>query len=400
MTAHKLHAVAAAFLLGTATLGGATLLMTAPAVAAVRAIVGEPLQQAMALAAKGDYKGAMSEVEKASAAPGRTPEETSTIGQVKAYIGAKSGDISLGGSAAAKNKLASDYAAKNYAAVIADGDALSKAGALDGTSAAVVAQSYYLSGNKAGCIKYVKNAGSAADEAALQLEMKCAFDLNDGVTQRDALEQLVARTGKAEYWKSLIKLVEAAKNLSDPQSLQIERIKYLTGSLSGKDDYINLAQLDLQLGLPAEASTVLDKGTAAGLLNDDRSKKLQALAKQQSAQVSSGLAAAQAAAAKDANGDALIKVCLQQYSMGQAKDAVATCKSGVAKNPKDKDSAVVALGLVQVAAGQSADAIKTLNADKGDGNGPMIAHLYALYAAHPGAGAAAAPAAAAGKKKK
>ena len=54
MTKIKLHAVAAAFLLGTATLGGATLLMTAPAAAAVRSAVGEPLQQAMALAAKGD----------------------------------------------------------------------------------------------------------------------------------------------------------------------------------------------------------------------------------------------------------------------------------------------------------------------------------------------------------
>lgn len=395
MTANKLHAVAAAFLLGTATLGAA-MLMTAPAEAAVRAVVGEPLQQAMALAAKGDYKGAMSLVDKASAASDKTAEETSTIGQVKAYIGAKSGDISLGGAAAAKNKLSSDYAAKNYSAVIADGETLQKAGSLDSTSAAVVAQSYYLSGNKAGCIKYIKGAGAAADEPTLQLEMKCAFDLNDSTTQRDALEQLVARTGKAEYWTQLVKLAESAKNLSDPQSLQIERIKYLTGTLAGKDDYVNMAQLDLQLGLPAEASTVLDKGAAAGLLNDDRSKKLQALAKQQSATVASGLAAALAAANKDPGGDALVKVCLQQYSAGQAKDAVATCKSASGKTLKDKDSAVVSLGLVQIAAGQSAEAIKTLNADKGDGNGPMIAHLYALYAAHPGASAAAAPA---GKKK-
>ena len=395
MTANKLHAVAAAFLLGTATFGAA-MLITAPAQAAVRAVVGEPLQQAMALAAKGDYKGAMALVDKASAASDKTAEETSTIGQVKAYIGAKSGDISLGGASAAKNKLASDYAARNYSAVIADGDALSKAGALDSTSAAVVAQAYYLSGNKAGCIKYIKGAGGAADEPTLQLEMKCAFDLNDSATQRDALEQLVARTGKAEYWTQLTKLAESAKNLSDPQSLQIERIKYLTGTMAGKDDYINMAQLDLQLGLPAEASTVLDKGTAAGLLNDDRSKKLQTLAKQQSAQAASGLAAAQAAAAKDPSGDALVKVCMQQYSTGAAKDAVATCKSAMGKNLKDKDSAVISLGLVQVAAGQSADAIKTLSADKGDGNGPMIAHLYALYAAHPAAGAAAP---AAGKKK-
>jgi hypothetical protein len=385
MTNNKLHAVAAAFLLGAATFG-ATLLMTAPAVAAVRAVVGEPLQQAMALAAKGDYKGAMALVDKASAASGKTGEETSTIGQVKAYIGAKSGDISLGGAAAAKNKLASDYTAKNYAGVIAD-------------SSAVVAQAYYLSGNKAGCIKYIKGAG-VTDEATLQLEMKCAFDVNDNVTQREALEQLVAHTGKPEYWTQVVKMAQSAKNVSDPQSLQLMRLKYLTGTLAGKDDYINLAQLDLQLGLPAEAVTVLDKGMAAGLLNDDRSKKLQALAKQQAGQVASGMDAALAAANKDPAGDALVKVCLQQYSAGKAKDAVATCQSAQGKTLKDKDSAVIALGLVQIAAGQSAAAIKTLNANKGDSNGAQIAHLYALYAAHPTAAAAAAPAAAAPAKKK
>ena len=99
MTANKFHAIAAAFLLGAATFGGATMLMTAPAQAAVRAAVGEPLQQAMALAAKGDYKGAMDLVDKANAVADKTAEETSTIGQVKSYIGAKSGDISLGGAA-------------------------------------------------------------------------------------------------------------------------------------------------------------------------------------------------------------------------------------------------------------------------------------------------------------
>lgn len=402
MTIRKLHAVAAALLLGAATLGAGTILMTAPANAAVRAVVGEPLQQAMAAAAKGDYKGAMVLVEKASAAADKTPEELSTIKQVKDYVGAKSGDIALGGSAAAKNKLASDYAARNYAGVIADGAALKGAGALDSTSAAVVAQSYYLSGNKAGCIKYIKGeVGSLADEPTLQLLMKCAFDSNDNTTQRDALEQLVAKTGKAEYWTNLIKLTQQAKGLTDAQSLQIIRLQFLTGTLAGKDDYVKMAELDMQLGLPAEASTVLDKGAAAGLLSDDRSKKLLAQAKQQAATVASGLPAALAAAQKDPNGDALVKVALQQYSTGAAKDAVVTAKSAVAKNLKDKDGGVIALGLAQIGAGQSADAAKTLNANKGDGNGPMISHLYGLYAAHPKTvSAAAAPAAPAASAKK
>jgi hypothetical protein len=393
MTLKNLRAVAAALLFGTAGIA----LMSAPASAAVRPEIGLPLQSAQKAAAAKDYKGAMEDIDKANAVPNKTPEETGLINQMKSYVGALSGDISLGGAAAGKNKLASDFNSKNYSGVIADGDALKKAGALDAQNATYVTQAYYLSGNKAGCVKYVKEMGSLADEVALQTEMKCAFDTNDSANQRDALEQLVTRTGKAEYWNQLLKLADAAKNLTDPQSLQIYRLKYLTGSLSGKDDYINMAQLDMQLGLPAEAGTVLDKGMAGNITNDDRSKKLQALAKQQAGQVAAGMAGALAAAQKDPNGDALVKVALQQTTSGAAKDGVATAKAAMAKNLKDKDSGVIALGYSQIAAGQNADAVKTLDADKGDGNGPMIVHLYALYAAHPSSGASAS--AAPSKKK-
>ena len=395
MTGNNLRAIAAAFLLGTATIGAGVILTASPALAADRPEVGAPLQQALAAAAKKDYKAAMDLVDKANAVPNKTPGEVEDIAKVKAYVGSVSGDISLGGAAAGRNKLSQDYAAKNYAGVIADGEALKKAGAMDTATATYVTQAYYLSGNKAGCIKYVKDLGGEADEVALQTEMKCAFDTNDTTTQRDALEQLVAKTGKAEYWTDLLKLAETAKNLSDPQSLQLYRLKFLTGTMAGKDDYINMAQLDLQLGVPSEATQVMDKGTAAGLLNDDRSKKLSALAKQQAAAATSGLAGALAAAQKDPSGDALVKVSLQQTTSGAAKDGVTTAKTAVGKNLKDKDGGVIALGYAQIVAGQSADAVKTLNADKGDGNGPMIAHLYALYAAHPtsGGGSAAAPAA-------
>jgi len=400
MTANKLQAVAAAFLLGAATLGGATLLMTAPAVAAVRAEVGLPLQAAQKAAAAKDYKGAMEDIEKANAVANKTPEETALITQMKTYVGSISGDVSLGGAAAVKTKLANDYAAKNYAAVIADGETLQKAGGMSADLAQAVAQSYYLSGNKAGCIKYVKSMGGMADETSLQLQMKCAYDTNDDASQRDALEQLVAKTGKADYWTQILKMADTTKGLSDHQSLNIYRLKYLTGTLATKDDYINMAQLDLQLGFPQEAAAVMDKGAAAGLLNDDRSKKLAALAKQQAGQVAAGQAAA-ISGAKD--GDALIKVAEQQVGAGNAKDAVTTAKNGIAKGVKDKDQAAIVLGWAQVASGAGADAVKTLAANKGDGPGPMIAHLYGVYVAHPKAAAAAtapaAPAAApAGKK--
>ena len=146
-----------------------------------------------------------------------------------------------------------------------------------------MAQAYYLSGNKAGCVKYVKGMGAEADETTLQLEMKCAFDATTTPTSAMRWSSWSPRPASRNTGPSCSSSPNQAKNLTDHQSLDIYRLKYLTGTMAGKDDYINMAQLDLQLGLPGEAAAVLDKGTAAGLLNDDRSKKLQALAKQQSA---------------------------------------------------------------------------------------------------------------------
>src|SRR5580693_2267159 len=103
MNANKLQAVAAAFLLSTAAIGAGALLATVPAFAqGLRPEVGQPLQAAEAAAAKGDYKGAMDDVNKAEAVSSKTSAESSAIAQVKAYVGAKSGDISLGGAAAVK----------------------------------------------------------------------------------------------------------------------------------------------------------------------------------------------------------------------------------------------------------------------------------------------------------
>ena len=66
----------------------------------------------------------MAKVNEAEAVSGKTPEETNIIGQMKSYIGVKSGDASIGGAAGAKAKFANDYAAKKYADVIALDQAL------------------------------------------------------------------------------------------------------------------------------------------------------------------------------------------------------------------------------------------------------------------------------------
>jgi hypothetical protein len=197
MTVRNLRAVAAALLLGAATVGGAAALLSTPVLAAtVSAKVGAALKEATALANAGNYKGAMARVNEAEAAAERGTDDNAVIAQVKQFIGVKSGDASIGGAAGAKAKFANDYNAKKYKDVIADADVLRKNNALDGASQQIIAQAYYLSGDKPGCVKYIKSNFSNPGDSTLELLMRCAYDAGDEPTQRAALETLVAHSGK------------------------------------------------------------------------------------------------------------------------------------------------------------------------------------------------------------
>jgi hypothetical protein len=383
MTASRLRAVATAFLLGTATVCGGTMILSAPASAAVRPSVGKPLLDAQSLAAKGDYKAAMAKVNEAESVSGKSAEETRVINAMKQFIAIKSGDTST--AAGAKAKFANDYNARRYKDVIADAEALKKTGALDSASMQIIAQAYYLSGDKQGCLKYIKgNFGKNANDATLELQMRCAYDAGDTATQREALETLVAHSGKPEYWKDLLKLSEGGQGMRDHDTLDIYRLKLLTGTISGKDEYITLAQLALQLHFPAEAEAVIEKGMAANLLNDDRTKRLLALAKTQAAADAADMAKNLAAANAAPKGGDLIQIGEDQWGEGKYKDAIATIQAGMKKPLTDKNNAEIRLGMAYLGAGQKADALKAFDRVKGPATDKsvMIAHLWSLYARH------------------
>ena len=381
MTMGNLRAVATALLLGTATLAGAVVLTTAPATAALRASVGKPLQEAQALAREGNYKAAMAKVNEAEAVSGRTAEENSIINALKKYIAINSGDT--GTADGCKAKFAKDYSANKFRDVIADSDCLRKTGVLDAAAMQIIAQAYYQSGDKAGCEKYIKSNFSNPGDRTLELLVRCAYDNQDEATQRSALETLVAHTGKPEYWANLLKLSEHASGMRDHDTLDIYRLKMLTGNLV-KDDYSTLASLALRFNFYAEAQSVLEKGQAAKVLTDDRTSKLLALAKTQAGTDAADMAKNIAAATAAPQGDGLVKLGEDQIGQGKAKDAIATIQAGMKKPLADQSNAQIRLGMAYLYAGQKADAVKAFDAVKGPAGdkAAMIAHLWSLYARH------------------
>jgi hypothetical protein len=337
--------------------------------------VGPLIKEAQSLAQAKNYKGALAKLSEAEAVKS-TPDDTTVINQLKQYIAVASADAST--PAGAKAKFANDYNAGRYKDVIADGELLRKFNELDGNNQLIIGQAFYKANDFAGCVRFTKTLPES--DTALELRARCAYESGDDASQRQAYEALVARSGKPEYWKGLLKLSERSQGLNDHNTLDINRLKLMTGNIVTKDDYILLAQLALQLGNAAEAQSVLEKGVAAKVLTDDRSARLLALAKTQAAANAANEPKTLAAANADPQGDALVKLGEDQIGRGNAKGAIATIQAGLKKPLKDAANGQIRLGQAYLAAGQKADAEAAFAKVKTPEKDAMIAHLWSLAA--------------------
>ena len=373
MNVRKLRAAAAAVVIGGVMLGATAV----SAQTSVSSAVGRPLQEARQLADSGRYKEAMARLDTAAGAA-KTPAENNIVNQMKQYVAVKSGDASIGGALGAKAKFAADAGAGRWRDVIAGSVALKKTNALDAQSMLVVAQAYYKLSDARGCMSYIRNnlGAGAGGESGLQLLQRCAYDARDEVAERAALEQLVARTGKPEYWGSLLKLAERSRGLKDQNTLDLYRLKSLTGNLKTPDDVITYAQIALVRRVPAEAITVVNKGIADKMLPaSDRTNRLLKLATDRNAEAN-----ANAAKLRAGNGDALVELGQQEVAAGKAKEAIVTIQSGIAKKPSSMTDAQIRLGTAYLADGQKAVALSTFNTVKGNPADEIVAKLYATYA--------------------
>ncbi len=375
MIAKKLRAVATALVLGTAAMAVASM----PADAAVRAAVGKPLQEAQTLAGQGNYQGAMAKVRQAEGVGGLSAEEQKIIKQMKDYLAAKSGgqvasDTPIG----AQAKFDADYRAGRYREVINDEDLLRKNGVLNANSMVIIAQAYYQMGDNRGCVKYAESHASAGT-AMLERGLLCAFKLGDDTLSRDIAAKLVDVSPTPEHWNQLLGQAERAKQLSDPQTLDIYRLKYLTGTMKGADDYFTLAQLLLAARLPNEANAVVEKGVSAKLLVDQRAQRLVGLVKQSMAGDLANLAKNEAAAKKSPKGDELVKIGEDLTGMGKFSQAISDIQAGIAKGVVDPDNAQIRLAVAYYGNKQKPQALAALDKANKTPNGKMIARMWSIY---------------------
>lgn len=385
MISKKIGVFATAFLLTTGTAAGVCVLAASSVEAATaRPAVGKALNEAIKFAESGNASAANAKIREAELVPNLTPGEQELIAKTKDYVAAKTGNFSGGGGSAtaAKAKFANDYNAGRYHDVVSeDADLLRKYGALDNGSEVIIAQAYYEMHDYDEAIRYIRGMGHVSQNV-LELLARSAYEVHDEAAMQSALEQLVVDYNQPKYWSDLLDSANRSANMSNSDTLDIYRLRLLTGTMKSASDYETAAEIAIQLGFPTEGQDFAQKGLALKLLEPARGARLISMAKAEAATDVAALAKTAAAADAAKTGDADVKLGEDYWGMGRYQDAVAAIKAGIAKGVANPDEAHIRLAMAYIGLHQRDSAVRALDAVSK--TAPVhtltVARLWSIYA--------------------
>lgn len=378
---------------------------------ALRPEVGKPLQAAQELMKANKFREALGKIQAADAVSGKSAQESLVIERMRfiaangandAAAAAKSLEalMASGKLAAAEQQKFTQavavayYRNKDYGKAIAWTQRYIKDGGRDGQMYTLLVQSYYLNGDYANAAKQLsadiraeEKAGGKPSEDRLQMLASCYVQLKDMDSYVDVLEKLVAYHPKPDYWADLLHRLQRKSGFSDRLALDIYRLKLANGNVGGTGDYMEMAQLALQAGYPAEARKVVDEGYEKKLLGTgpaaeiNRHKRLRDLVNRQLAADQKVLAQSETQARAAKNGTALVNVGYNLVINGQADKGLALMEEGLAKSDlKRPEDARLHLGQAYLMAGQKAKAVATLKTVAGEDGTAELARLWLLQA--------------------
>jgi tetratricopeptide (TPR) repeat protein len=375
----------------------------------VRPEVGKPLQQASELLRAGKAKEALAKAREADAVGGKSATEQLTVDRMKAAAAQRAGDMGTaiqaleaihGKVGGGEQGQVAEQLASAYAQQRNNGKAtewLNKAIAAGNNSGTIKQLQSYLQSTSGDFGAIAKDAGAAVaaaeqggrrpDEGDLLRLADAQQRLNNMNGYLATLEKLVQYYPKKDYWSAYLGRLPRKPGFADRFALDLMRLKLANGLLTKTEDFMEMAQLCLQAGLPTEARRVAEQGFKSGALGTgpeaNRHQRLRDLAIKQEGTTKAALVTqlAEAEAAKE--GDGLVKVGYAHVSLGEVDKGIELIQKGIAKGSlKRPEDAKLRLGMAQLQSPKTkAAAMQTLRSVKGTEGAGDIARLFAIIGA-------------------
>jgi hypothetical protein len=177
--------------------------------------------------------------------------------------------------------------------------------------------------------------------------------------------------------------VQSKPGFSDRLSLDLYRLKLAAGQLTSTADFMEMSQLSLQAGFPAEAIKVIDQGFKSGALGTgadaERHKRLRDLAKKNAAESEKTLAQSEAAATADKDSTSLVNLGYTYVTAGQFDKGLGLMEQGIKKGGmKRVDDARLHMGLAYLQAGKKANGVQMLKSVHGTDGTAELARYWVL----------------------
>jgi tetratricopeptide (TPR) repeat protein len=260
----------------------------------------------------------------------------------------------------------------------------------------LLGQSYYLledyknaATTMMGVATHAERAGQVPKENWLQIVMSSYFKLDNRDGIAEALKKMVRYYPKGEYWENLLDIYRR-KATGDRMTLGYYRLMSDVGVLKDKGDYVEMAQLAMDSGVPGEAQTVVEKGVENGTLKSadkteqGRYDRLLSGAKRLATTDQASLPQLSKEAEKATQGQADVALGQAYLSYGKVDEAIAALQRGIKKGGVlDSDEAQISLGIAYIKKGQKDLARQAFQQVKDDSKWNDLADLWAIrtYAA-------------------
>jgi hypothetical protein len=382
---------------------------TAYAQEAMRAEVGKIVQQAGDLYKARKYREALSKLQEADRVSNKSVNESFTIERMRLSVASAAGDndavIRSGEIIVAANKLpskdqlqlilvlANSYSkANNYAKAAKMYERYFSEGGTDTSARQYMIQAKTMSGDSSGAMKEAKaeiqaaeKAGRVPSQSSLETYAYAVQKSGDKAAYLSTLEKLVMYYGKKEYWVNLLNSAERKPEFSSRLTMDLYRLKLAIGQLTKTSDIMEMAQIAIQDGNPAEALKIIEQGYKAGILGTGaeaaRHGRLKDLATKRLAESKAARAAAEAEALKATDGTALVNLGFSYATGGEYDKGISLMEQGVKKDSlKHPEDANLHLGMAYLMAGKKAIGLKTLKSVQGKDGTADLARFWVIYA--------------------
>ncbi len=375
----------------------------------LRPEVGRPLQQAGELLRAGKAREALGKVREAESVGGKTASEQLTIDRMKAAAAQRAGEMGTaiqaleaihGRVGGGEQGQIAEQIASAYAQQRNNGKAtewVAKAVQAGNNSSGVRQLQAYLqsnSGDYAAIARDAAAAVSAAENAGRRPDENDLLRLADAQQRTGnmngyivSLEKLLASYPKKDYWSAYLGRLPRKPGFADRFALDVLRLRLNSGTLTKAEDFMEMAQLSMQAGLPAEARRIVDQGYKAGVLGTGaeagRHQRLRDLAVKEEADDRISLAKQAADAEAFKEGDSLVKIGYSYVSLGEVDKGIAMIQQGIDKgNLKRPEDAKLRLGMAQLQSPKlKTTAVQTLRSVKGNDGAAEIARLWVIQGA-------------------